>query len=67
MPEMGAGELTHELRTVRPQAKVLYMSGYADDRIVLEGLDRSGDALLEKPFTPDELLDRVRDVLDAPT
>jgi signal transduction histidine kinase/CheY-like chemotaxis protein len=67
MPEMGAGELTHELRTVRPQTKVLYMSGYADDRIVLEGLDRSGDALLEKPFTPDELLDRVRDVLDAPT
>lgn len=49
----------------QPQARVLFMSGYAEDIIAHQGKLDKGVALLSKPFTPDVLLERVRAILDA--
>ena len=50
---------------VRPAMRVLYMSGYADDAVVNQGVLEPGMAVLQKPFTPDALAWKVREVLDA--
>jgi two-component system, cell cycle sensor histidine kinase and response regulator CckA len=65
MPKMSGKELTQQLRPLRPAAKVLYVSGYTDGAIVHHGMLEPGTAFLQKPFTPDGLLRKVREVLDA--
>jgi PAS domain S-box-containing protein len=65
MPEMSGRELTEQFVLLRPDAKVLYMSGYTDDSIVRHGILRPGIAYLQKPFSPDTLARKVREVLDS--
>jgi two-component system, cell cycle sensor histidine kinase and response regulator CckA len=65
MPDVSGRKLADRLRTSRPEAKVLYMSGYTDTAIVQHGLLEPGVAFLQKPFTPDALSRKVREVLDA--
>jgi PAS domain S-box-containing protein len=65
MPQMSGRELSQRLSTLRPDLKVLYMSGYTDDAIVRHGVLASGIAFLSKPFTPDALALKVREVLDG--
>ncbi|HEX9691702.1 MAG TPA: PAS domain S-box protein [Gemmatimonadales bacterium] len=65
MPELGGVSMVEQLRPLRPEVKVLYISGYTDDAIARQGLLRPGAHYLEKPFTPVALLRRVRQVLDA--
>jgi CheY-like chemotaxis protein len=65
MPQMSGRELSQRLSTLRPELKVLYMSGYTDDAIVRHGVLASGIAFLSKPFTPDALALKVREVLDG--
>jgi CheY-like chemotaxis protein len=63
MPQMGGGELASRLAERRPGIRVLFMSGYADDVIVRHGVLEQGAELIQKPFTPDQLTERVREIL----
>jgi len=65
MPQMNGRELAEQLATVRPGLKVLYMSAYTDDAVILRGVVQSGAAFLQKPFSMEALARRVREVLDA--
>ena len=65
MPGKSGKELAAELRRDRPDTRVLYMSGYSQDVIVHQGVLEEGVNLIEKPFAANELLSRVRHVLDA--
>ena len=64
MPRMNGPAVVKEVRQGRPDVKVVYMSGHADDTLVHHGVIEEGLAFLEKPFTRAELTKRVRDVLD---
>jgi DNA-binding NtrC family response regulator len=65
MPKMSGGELLRELSRTRPGVKVLYVSGHTQEYSVRE-LDIDPEAaFLQKPFSPDLLARRVREVLDA--
>jgi len=65
MPGMNGRELADKAAAARPGIKVLYMSGYTDDALGHHGALDPGMALLEKPFTVDRLLRKVRETLDA--
>src|SRR6266850_978324 len=65
MPVLGGRRLAEQLALVRPDMKVLYASGYTDDSVVRHGILEAGTAYLQKPFTPDSLARKVREVLDA--
>ena len=64
MPGMHGHEVALLLAPTRPEMKVLYVSGYPDASIVHQGLLKPGVAFLQKPFGPDVLTRKVREVLD---
>jgi PAS domain S-box-containing protein len=66
MPEMGGRQLFETLRRYRPDLRVLFMSGYTDDAVLLHGVVEATDAFIQKPFTPLALARKVREVIDAP-
>jgi signal transduction histidine kinase len=66
MPEMDGARLAECLAAERPCLRTLYMSGYTDRPVAEQGQRHPGSVLLRKPFTPDGLLRKVREVLDAP-
>jgi DNA-binding NtrC family response regulator len=64
MPNMNGFELGNRIAEMSPAQKVLYMSGFRDTP--LAGVEQERERLfLHKPFTPDVLLAKVREVLDA--
>jgi CheY-like chemotaxis protein len=64
MPRMSGRELVDRVRALRPDMRVLYMSGYTEDAILRHGVRDASTVLLGKPFAPADLLAKVREVLD---
>ena len=62
--EMNGRELADQIISQCPGIKVLFMSGYTDNVIMQHGVLEPDVAFLQKPFTPDGLLHKIREVLD---
>ena len=64
MPQMSGNLLAERFAALRPGARMLFMSGYADNAIIHHSRISLNSAFLQKPFSPIELANKVRDVLD---
>ncbi|HEY1191136.1 MAG TPA: PAS domain S-box protein, partial [Gemmata sp.] len=64
MPHMGGRELAERLRHRRPGLRALFVSGYTDDVVLRHGLGSTADGFLQKPFTPQTLARKVREMMD---
>ena len=65
MPEMGGRELSSHVVRLRPEAKILFMSGYTEDAALHHNVLAPGAMFLDKPFTPGTLTQKVREALAA--
>jgi len=64
MPGMGGRELAHKVSERYPRARVLFTSGFTDDEVIRRGLMDIGQPFQEKPWSAEQLLRRVRELLD---
>ena len=64
MPVKNGREACDEIKSLKPDTKVIFMSGYTDDIIMEKGLLKADSELIPKPIAPDRLLRKVREVLD---
>jgi len=64
MPEIGGRECLKQLLDIDPKAKVLVASGYSGDSSAKEAVSMGAKGFVNKPFRLNELLERVREVLD---
>lgn len=64
LPGIGGRELAEQVAVIRPDIRILYVSGYTDDVILQHKLVERDVTLLQKPFTASSLSAKVRDVLD---
>ena len=65
MPKMSGPQLSKEVIKLWPDIGILYMSGYTDNVIAQHGVREDGAPFLQKPFSPEALALKVREVLDA--
>jgi two-component system, cell cycle sensor histidine kinase and response regulator CckA len=65
MPVMGGRELSQRLGRVAPTLPVLFMSGYTGEDVVQRGLLDAGAPFEQKPFSPEGLARKIREILDA--
>jgi len=65
MPHMNGPSMVKEVMRIRPNIKTLFMSGYTDNAILRHGILEEGMPFLQKPFSPDGLALKVRDVLNS--
>ena len=65
MPEMSGSVLRRRLGALGVKARVLFMSGHSADAVAVRGVEAGDGTFLQKPFTPGDLLFKVRRVLDG--
>ncbi|HMK61048.1 MAG TPA: ATP-binding protein [Dissulfurispiraceae bacterium] len=65
MPRKNGMEVYQEVMKIRAESKVLFMSGYTDDIINSHGINEKGYSFISKAASPDEILGKIREVLDA--
>jgi signal transduction histidine kinase len=65
MPGMGGRELSQHLSVIKPDLKILFISGYIDDVGLHAGHEEGSSSFLQKPFTPEALAQAVRELLDT--
>ncbi len=65
MPEMNGGDLAETISAIYPEIKILFMSGYTANVIAHKGVLDDGVAFMQKPFSINELAEKIREVLDA--
>ncbi len=65
MPGMGGRELAQHLVAIKPDLRILFMSGFTDDVGILAGHEQGTSGFLQKPFTPEVLARTIRKILDA--
>ncbi len=65
MPRLSGPELAQQLRESRPGLQVLFMSGYIDSRLMHRGVEQAKVNMLIKPFSPDQLISRVSELIDS--
>ena len=66
MPRMSGRDLADRFAKIRPDARILFVSGYTDDTILHLSVLEAKVQFLQKPFSPSSLAQKVRSVLDAP-
>jgi CheY-like chemotaxis protein len=66
MPQMGGRELSEKLTLKLPNIKILFTSGYTDDAIVRHGVIETNTNFIQKPFSPEALANKIRELLDSP-
>jgi CheY-like chemotaxis protein len=66
MPRMGGKPLADALVSLRPKMRVLYLTGYSESTIIRRGHLESGAALLQKPFPPEVLVNRIHELMEEP-
>jgi CheY-like chemotaxis protein len=66
MPRISGRELTERLHAIRPGLRTLFMSGYTDDAVIRHGVLEANVAFLQKPFTAQSLVRKIREVLATP-
>lgn len=64
MPDINGKELAEKIIAIRPELKVLFMSGYTDSSIVQNGVLESGISFINKPFDIPDFLKKLREILD---
>ncbi|MDP8242234.1 MAG: response regulator, partial [Candidatus Celaenobacter antarcticus] len=65
MPEMNGRELAERMRVEKPLLKILFMSGYTGEEMRNRGVLEPGTNFIQKPFSPDSLVEKVREVLEG--
>jgi DNA-binding response OmpR family regulator len=63
MPDIGGEDAFDEIRRIRPDARIMLISGYSEERAAWHFIDKGLDAFLHKPFEPRVLLERIRRII----
>jgi CheY-like chemotaxis protein len=66
MPHMSGKELADRVRSLHPHTRILFTSAYTENANIHQGILDKGVALLQKPYTPSALAQKLREVLDQP-
>jgi PAS domain S-box-containing protein len=65
MPDIGGEDAFDEIRRIRPDVRIMLISGYSEERAAWHFIDKGLDAFLHKPFEPRTLLERIRRIIDG--
>jgi CheY-like chemotaxis protein len=65
MPDIGGEDAFDEMREIRPEVRVMLISGYSEERAAWHFIDKGLDGFLHKPFEPRVLLERIRRIIEG--